>query len=389
MPKAPFVPQSATAQVPSNDEKAAVWEAYYQRRPSRVPVRLNTNPRIVLSDPAVNTEGYTYEAVANDPKTHVEVWLRLERHLRTVLNHYADAPTGPPDVWDVHLFNYNVYEAAYFGAPIHFPPDQVPVTLPILDSSDYTPALEVDIKRPLDNPYIAERLAFWNEMERICRDMRFEGRPVRLQPWAITGCDGPVTVACNLRGTAFMSDLIECPEEADRLLAHIIEAANIRRDAFWDYWGERVERTNILADDSCAMLGAPMYAGLVMPHHQRYYDAGPATERIMHLCGDASHLFPHIRRQLHVTSFDTGFPVDHGRVRAELGPETEIAGGPPVDTLLNGTPNAVYESVRAILESGVKEGGRFILQEGNNLPPACPLENLDAMYQACLQYGHY
>ena len=377
------------SQRPTNAEKAAIWDAYYQRRPVRAPVRLNVNPRIILADSALNTEGFTYEAAAQDPKTHVEVWLRLEHHMRTALNHYTDGPAGLPDVWDVQLFNYNVYEAAYFGAPIHFPPDQVPATKPILDNSDYSPVFEVAIESPLENPYIAERLAFWKEMERVCRDMRFEGRPVRLQPWAITGCDGPVTVACNLRGGDFMSDLLEQPGEADRLLAYITEAAIIRRQAFFDYWGDAVERVNTLADDSCAMLSAEMYAGSVMPHHQRYYETGPAVERLMHLCGNASHLFTAIRRQLDVTSFDTGFPIDHGKIRAELGPGVEIAGGVPVDTLLNGSPNSVYEAARAILVSGVKEGGRFILQEANNLPPACPLENLGAMYQACLEHGRY
>src|SRR5581483_2935932 len=35
---------------------------------------------------------------------------------------------------------------------------------------------------------------------------------------------------------------------------------------------------------------------------------------------------------------------------------------------------------RRILQSGVLEGGLFILREGNNLAPGTPLENIEAMY---------
>jgi len=58
-----------------------------------------------------------------------------------------------------------------------------------------------------------------------------------------------------------------------------------------------------------------------------------------------------------------------------------------------------------ILRSGIKNGGRFILREGNNLPPRTPADNLPAtpgarhswrppflapaMYAACLDEGRY
>ena len=380
------MPPHATA-LPDNAAKSALWQAYHARRPPRVPVRLNVNPRVVLNDPELNRAGYSFEDAANDPRIAVEVSLMHQHHLRMTLNDHTDAPTGLPEVWEVSLEVYNVYEAAYFGAAVRFPAHQVPATEPVLDSSDYGAVLAVDIERPLENPYIADRLAFWKQMERACRDLRYEGRPVRLRPWALFGSDGPITVACNLRGTDFLAELLEQPEQAQRLLAHLTEAAIRRRDAFARYWGDRVRAHNGLADDACAMLSPGIYKKMVLPHHQRWYEAGPATPRSMHLCGDASHLFPTLHRELGVTSFDTGFPIDFGQVRRELGPDVEISGGVPVDLLLSGTPDAVHERTRTILQSGVKEGGRFILQEANNLPPRCPPANLAAMYETSLACG--
>jgi hypothetical protein len=49
----------------------------------------------------------------------------------------------------------------------------------------------------------------------------------------------------------------------------------------------------------------------------------------------------------------------------------------------------VYDRTVEILRSGIMEGGRFILREGNNLPPCCPEENLSSMYQACLDHGAF
>jgi uroporphyrinogen-III decarboxylase len=89
-----------------------------------------------------------------------------------------------------------------------------------------------------------------------------------------------------------------------------------------------------------------------------------------------------LRDELGVYEFDTGFPVDFGRLRRELGPEVTIWGGPDVMILKDGTPAQVAEETMRILESGICAGGRFVLREGNNLAPHTPRANLLAMYEA-------
>jgi uroporphyrinogen-III decarboxylase len=247
----------------------------------------------------------------------------------------------------------------------------------------------VDIEHPLQVPFVRDNLALWQQMERHCRDLRWEGRPVRLHPRALTGTDGPVTVACNLCGTEFLTLLAAEPELADRIMAHIVRAAILRRQAFAKYWGDRIGLGAGMADDSVALIGTAMYRERVLPHHRTYYEACPPGPRGMHLCGDATRHFPLLHQELGITSFDTGFPVDHGALRRQLGPEVEILGGPPVSLLLQGTPEQVFTACRDILRSGVMTGGRFILREGNNLPPRCPSANLAAMYQASLEFGRY
>ena len=374
----------------SNEAKAQLWADYDRRRPSRVPVRLSTNPRIILLDPQLNAEGYTFEQAAVDPEIHVKVSLQWQHYVHTELNRFTDSPFGVPDVWPVHLVPYNVVEAAAFGADVMFPDGQVPTTEPPFDDSRKWELLDADIEHPLESGYLKQLLDFWRDMEKVCADLRFEGRPVRLEPWAATGTDGPLTVGMNLRGSSFMIDMIDDPEYFDRAMDLFIRAAIVRRRAFFDYWGDRLERANGMADDSCAMVGADTYCQRILHHHRAFYDAGPSElRRFMHLCGNATHLFTTMVRHLNVDSFDTGFPVDHGALRRDIGPDIEVSGGPPIDLLLNAAPNEVHCRTRDILLSGIKQGGRFILQEGNNLPPRCPLPNLEAMYQACGDFGGY
>jgi uroporphyrinogen-III decarboxylase len=149
-----------------------------------------------------------------------------------------------------------------------------------------------------------------------------------------------------------------------------------------DAWG--------FADDSVQLLSVHTYRDLVLPYHKRLTERfGPKGPNGIHLCGDATHLFPTIKEELCVNSFDTGFPVDHGKLRRELGPEVTIHGGPHVELLRSGAPERIREEVRRICESGVMEGGRFILREGNNLAPGTPPGNVAAMYDACREFGRY
>jgi uroporphyrinogen-III decarboxylase len=126
----------------------------------------------------------------------------------------------------------------------------------------------------------------------------------------------------------------------------------------------------------------------LLPLHRSFYDLWPKDAvRNIHLCGDVLRHMPTIVKELNVRSWDTGFPVDHGKARALLGEDVEILGGPEVALLLHGSAQQVYERAKQILQSGVMRGGRFVLREANNLPPCVPEANLSAMYRACLDHG--
>ena len=373
----------------SNQEKEAVWQAFRQGQPRRVPVELGTNPRIVLLDPRLNERGVTFEQYFADPAAMIQVQLQHSLYRARVLHRYCDSPLGLPERWTVYVDMQNVYEAAFFGAQIHYRAGQVPDTIPPYGGENREAIFDLDIHCPLSQGFFRQGLERYARMVELTRDMAFMDRPVDVTPFFPGGTDGPLTVAMNVRGPQVMADLALDPGYADRLLAWIVEAAILRVRALRAYWG-RAEEGGGLADDSIQLISTAMYRARVLPHHRRYLDAlRPGQPRSIHLCGDATRHFRTIRDELQVTEFDTGFPVDFGWLRRELGPQVLIHGGVEAGLLRHGTPEQVYERAKRILLSGIKEGGRFILREGNNLPPGVPEENLAAMYRACLDHGGY
>jgi len=206
------------------------------------------------------------------------------------------------------------------------------------------------------------------------------------------GFDGPLTVAMNLRGIELFTDMYEYPPYFRRLLEFIQKGVSIRTRELHRYFGRTPFEgpSGGLADDAIALLSVDSYRQHVLELHKAWYAQwsvqGPHQ---IHLCGDASRHFPILHKECNVFSFDTGFPIDHGAVRRAIGPDVQIFGGPEVSLLLSGSAQQVYDRTLQILQSGIMEGGRFIIREANNLPPNVPEENLQAMYKCCLEHGTY
>ncbi len=367
----------------SFEEKDRVWKAYLAGEPVRVPVTLGTNSRVFVLNPELNTKGMTYEQVFNDPKVMFEASLETEYYVRTVIRKYSDQASGLPEKWQVCVSWQNVYEAVFFGAKLFFREGQVPDTEPFLAGDDKERIFDVDIEEPLKNPLIRKALEFYEAMCELADGYEFHGRPVEVARYAQTGSDGALTGAMSVRGSEILTDLVLDPDYAHRLFDYITQAQINRVYAFRKYWKDDSIGAGY-ADDSIQLISTEMYKEHVLPYHRRVYDEfyPEGKARGIHLCGDVQRHMVTIRDELGITSWDTGFPMDFARARRELGPDFTISGGVPVAMLLNATPQEVYDEACRILESGIMDGGKFVLREANNLPPCVPLQNLSAMYKA-------
>lgn len=378
---------------PSNDEKRRLGELSAKGQAPRVLCHWSANPRVVVLDPALNPEGFTYEQMLHDPQTPLVVQSRFQEYWNTTVAATCDRVEELPAEWEFSVEYHNVYDAAYFGAPVEFPSGQVPaIRHPFLGLDDVDAFMQQDIHRPLDNPYITAQLAFRKEIGKAAAAFTYLGRKGRVAPFVLN-FDGPLTAAFMIFGQDIFLLMAGEPEKARALLLFITEACIIRNQALLELAGQpKTAAWGGLADDAIQLISTPMLEELVLPAHELWYSRMSTTtpasrNRSMHCCGDGTRHFKTIAARLGVTHFDTGFPVDHGALRRELGPDVGISGGPAIHLFTGGTPAQLFDDTRRILTSGVKQGRKFGLREGNNLPPRVPLENLRAAYQACLEYG--
>ncbi|MDD5198818.1 MAG: uroporphyrinogen decarboxylase family protein [Terrimicrobiaceae bacterium] len=373
-----------------NAEQAGMWDAFNAGRPTtRIPIILGTNTRYFIYNGSANPDGLDFRGYSEDPDVMFDAQLRFQRWSK--FNLLQDIELGLPEKWTISPDFQNYREAAWFGCEIHYFPGQVPDTMP-----DFADAPERAMENGVPDPFgglMARGVEYWEHYKARAERETFLDRPVEAAvPGYGIGTDGPMTVACNLFGADFVCEtMADDPDRLHKLLDFVTEATIQRMIAWRKFCGLPVPQEDGFgfADDSIALISTAMYREHVLPHHRRLCDAlsGPSSSRGIHLCGDATRHFKTLVEELNIHSFDTGFPVNFCAMRRELGPEVRLQGGPHVDFLMRATPGEVREEVRHILDSGILEGGRFLLREGNNLAPYTPLENTEAMYHAGREFG--
>ncbi len=369
-----------------------VWDAYHSGKPTRVPVILGVNPRTILLNSALNTEGITFQQYSEDADTMAHVQMRSQHYIRH--NLMQDAEMGLPERgWAISVDLQNYYEAAWFGAPVEYRPGQVPDTSPILSDDRKRMLFDQGMPDPFTGGVMARAWPLYEQLKANMANYTYAGLPVvHVGPPSGFSTDGPMTVACSLRGaTEFCLDFYEDPDYVRELLGYITEATVQRIRAYRKALGHDPRPQNWgFADDSIELLSVDMYVEFVLPFHKRLLQelagAGPHS---IHLCGNVGRLIPTVARELNLNAWDAGFPLDYGAVREALGPNVQINTGPKVSTLLHGTPESVQWECRMILESGITNGGRFLLRDANNLSPCTPVENVAAMYESARKYGSY
>lgn len=383
-----------------NEEVAAVWQAFWEGRPTRVPVSVHGSIRNLIQNPALNTTGFTFEDFFTNPEAQIQCQLAYQAWYR---NHVpCDRELGPPQGgWTLTVDFQNSYDAGWFGCPLHYDGNAVPDTIEILKQDKYK-LYDMECPDPLYGGLIGRAMEFFEYMHERCRNLEFLGLPVN-PPTTIPGegCDGPLDAAYKLRGAAEVClDMVTDPDYYHDLMGFITDCLIRRMKAIRQWRWERnpdapdrgvFKRPGyFFADDAVVLLSVAQYREFVLPYHRRMVEEFSDGGRTgVHLCGDATRFFRLLRDELNVYTFDTGFPVDHGRVRRELGPEVQINGGPPVMLVKDGPAGVIWEEVRRICGSGVMEGGKFVMIAANNMAPCTPVEHVGALYEATKKFGRY
>ncbi len=171
----------------------------------------------------------------------------------------------------------STYTAAHVigGAELVLPEDDMPMArgYPLAEASDVR-----RLRMPesyLEHPAMAPYVAMYDWLRERVGD--------RMAVGLGDGTQGPVTTAKLLRGQDFFADLVECPDEAHRLLEFVTEGTiRIWREV-WQYQGQPLEGQDVhLGDDFAGLMGPAHFAEFAVPCYQRIYEAFKPARRLFH-----------------------------------------------------------------------------------------------------------
>ena len=371
-----------------NEESNRVWNAFYTDKPIRMPMMIGSNPRILLLNPSINTNKITFKDYSEDKDVMLNTYCWYDYYRR----HYIprDAQMGMPETWTVEVDLQNYHETVWLGSEIEYMDNSVPAASISLNDDNKEELFHKGIPDPFSGIY--ERgIVFYEYFNKRKEDYTFMDRKIGNVGMFGFGTDGPFTLCCNLRGTdKFCMDLYLDSEYAFRLLDFVTTAIITRVKAFRKYAGQPEKSSTIfLADDSIALIGLDTYEEFVLPFHKRIVEelTDNSFPHLMHLCGDASRFFSLMHKELNISYFDTGYPIDFSSITKEMGQNVTIQGGVKVDVLLNEDIEAVIKETKRIIDVVKPNTEKFIMREANNLPPCVPEENLWAMYETVKQFG--
>jgi len=227
---------------------------------------------------------------------------------------------------------------------------------------------KIRIVDPSITPRMADRI-------KACRLFKSEaGKQFPILGWI----EGPMAEACDLRGiNEIMTDLFDSPEFIDDLLRNCneqaIRFAQAQVDAGADIIG--------VGDAAASLIGPDLYMTHVFEREKELIEAihKMGAKVKLHICGNITALLPFLP-DTGADIIDIDQLVDFAEAGEILGDRVAYAGNvDTVKTMLQGTPQNVYDNVQACAANG---GTKLFLQAGCEVPKFTPGENLLAFMEA-------
>lgn len=355
-------------------------------RPDRVPVLPALAHRYLV--PMTGTRFKDYYA---DPETMLRTQILAQKWLMENIRTDASSITGP---WVGAWTDFqNTFEAGSLGCPVIFPDDDIPWVgqgwvktekdLAVLEAMEF-------VREGLNARQIAWRKAMIAAAEKY--PVRFDDGPVfypGLNASLTHTSDGPFGVAGDLMG---QTDLFLAVKERPDFVRELLRIVTDKLIAYLDFcWEEEhlpEPRDFAWTDDLAVSLSADTYRDLVLPSERRlrFHFNGRLS---LHMCGQSDHLLTIFADDLVIHEFQGfGYQVSLDRIASAMGGRVVLIGN--IDPMLihGGTPAQVVAATRNVIERLGPLGG-LIIQDGNNIPPGAPVENINAMMDAAEQYGRY
>ncbi len=382
------MPEVIEIQVPIEEIAARAERVARAKRfeaPDRVPVIPAINYRFLLPKIGVRFRDYF-----NDPETMLRSLILGQKWLMENVRTDAASITG---AWVGGWTDFqNTTEASALGCEVVFPDDDIPMVREdgwVRTDADLRRLERIDVVNAgLNGRQIAFRQAMQAAAEKY--PVRFQGGPVfypGANPALTHTSHGPFTVASDLMGPTQMFEAMLARPEFARELMSIVTAKILAWEDFC--WAEEAlpNRDFAWTDDLSAYLSADMWEEMVLPFNRQLRDHfGWAS---LHMCGKTDHLLRLFTEKLQINELQGfGWQVNLDQMARVMGGRVVVLGNVSPLLIANGTPDQVKDATRRVIEKLAPCRG-LIIQDGNNISPESPLENINAMYAAAEEFGRY
>lgn len=262
-------------------------------------------------------------------------------------------------------------EAEAFGAPICYSEDDVPTVHGILiHDEEEAEALKI--------PEVgAGRTGECVEgIRKACE--RIRNKPV------LAGIIGPYSLAGRLLD---MSEIMLLCFDEPEMVEMILEKATAFLIQYAKAFKEAGANGICMAEPAAGLLSPALMDEFSTPYVQKVREAVEDDNFIFmyHNCGNISPLLDRIRA-LDMHAYSIGNAVDVEKVLKVI-PEDRIVIGniDPAGTIRSGTPEKIRKETLELLNRCGKYPN-FVISSGCDIPPAAPLENIQAFFDAVKEY---
>ena len=354
--------------------------------PDRIPVIPAIAHRFLVPKTGIRFKDYY-----SDPETMLRAQLLSQKWLMENIRTDAHSITG---AWVGAWTDFqNTFEAGSLGCEIHFFDDDIPWVGEgwIKTDSDLRKLEKMDF---IHSGINAKQLLYREAMIAVAEEypVRFLGGEIfypGMNPNLTHTSDGPFGIAGDLMGQveAFEA-VIERPDFLRELLHIIIDKMIEYLDHCWKVEKLPVPKDFAWTDDLAMSLSAEQYRDVVLTEELRlrnHFDGYLS----MHMCGKTDHLLKIFADELRINEYQGfGYQVDLDLVSEVMGGRVVLVGNVDPMLIYSGTPEEIRQATRTVIEKlGPKRG--LIIQDGSNISPGTPLENINAMMEAAELYGRY
>ena len=265
------------------------------------------------------------------------------------------------------------------GSKVTFTENSTPfISAPAI--KDYS---EIDKLKPID-PYKDGRIHYFLEALKITKEKLSDVIGVG------TTMGGPFTTASFLRGTDnFLRDLSKNPEMAHKLLEISTQSVLNYIDAACDIGlAPGIAEPNA----SCTMISEKNFVEFAKPYLKRCMDriierTGGGTT--LHICGKTKKVWGHMV-DVGIANLSLDNIDDIGELKEAYGHKVRLIGNvDPVDTIMRGSIEDIYEAARICISKAYDSPKGFILSTGCDVPIGTHPDKILALMDAARIYGSY